>query len=73
MAEPAGARASRPMRCVRLNLLPERGAGGQSNNRDSRPVSITAALVFLIQLLGGEGKGEVRGQGTGYREQGRGN
>lgn len=31
---------------------------GQSDNRDSRPVSITAALVFLIQLRGGKGKGE---------------
>ena len=29
---------------------------------------ITAALVFLIQLLGGEGKGEVREQGLGNDE-----
>ena len=43
---------------------------GQSRHV-ARPFN--AALVFLIQLLGGEGKGEVREQGTGYREQGRGN
>ena len=48
-------------------------SSARSDNRDTRPARITAALVFLIQLLGGEGKGEVRGQGTGYREQGRGN
>ena len=64
---------SRPSRCVPVNLFPARDGRGQTDNFDMWPARITAALVFLIQLLGGEGKGEVRGQGTGYREQGRGN
>jgi len=62
--------ASRHLRRVQFNAFPVRGARGQSNNRDSRPVSITAALVLLIQLLGGKGKGEVREQGIGNRGEG---
>jgi hypothetical protein len=41
----------------------------QGDMRHVRAAGITAALVFFIQLLGGEGKGEV----LGNREQGRGN
>ena len=39
-------------------MFPGRGARGQSDEHDKLPVRLTAALVFLIQLLAGKGKGE---------------
>jgi len=36
-------------------------AGGPADNHATRPARFTAALVFLIQLLGGQRKGKVRG------------
>ena len=55
---PAGVASIALLRCMRVDLFPQHGARGRADKRDTWPARLTAALVFLIQLVGGQSKGK---------------